>query len=213
MVAEQSILALDQQLLVNRADMSDDPLDRSSDITALTARMARGEEAAYRVFHDLYCSRLLRYLLVLTRGGEEAARDALQHTLIRVVKHIKTFNSEEAFWSWLTVLARSSVVDEARKRNRYLAFLNRFFQSTELESAVDSDQADSRLLQLLRCNLDILSAEERHLIERKYFGSGSVKEIAGELQCTEKAIESRLVRIRRKLKELILSQLNDEKSG
>jgi len=212
MVVEEFILPLDRPLLVNPAGMSDDPVHRSSDIAALTARMARGEEAAYLVFYDLYFSRLLRYLLVLTRGGEEAARDALQHTLIRVVKHIKTFNSEEAFWSWLTVLARSSAVDEARKRNRYLAFLDRFFQSTEPQSAVDSEEADSRLLQLLRCNLESLSAEERHLIERKYFGSGSVKGIAVELQCTEKAIESRLVRIRRKLKDLILSQLNDEKS-
>ena len=54
--------------------------------------------------------------------------------------------------------------------------------------------------------------EERELIDRKYFAGESVKEIAEEMQTTEKAIESRLVRVRRKLKDLVLVQLKDENS-
>src|SRR5437016_11856184 len=99
----------------------------SIDIAALTAGMAAGDEDAYRMFHELYFRRLLRYLLVVTGGREEAAREALQLTLLRVVRHVRKFNSEEAFWSWLTVLARSAVVDETRKRHRYFAFLERLF--------------------------------------------------------------------------------------
>src|SRR5437667_12869071 len=71
-------------------------------IDALTAQMSRGDEAAYRTFYDLYFGRLLRYLLVVTHGQEEAAREALQLTLLRVVRYIKVFRSEEVFWSWLT---------------------------------------------------------------------------------------------------------------
>src|SRR3989442_913928 len=90
-----------------------------ADTAALTVRMARGDESAYREFYAGYFDRLLRYLLVVTQGREEAAREALQLTLMRVVRHIKKFDTETALWSWLTVLARSSVVDEQRKRTRY----------------------------------------------------------------------------------------------
>ena len=181
----------------------------SVDIAALTARMARADEDAYRMFHELYFHRLLRYLLVVTGGREEAAREALQLALLRVVRHIRKFDLEESFWSWLTVLARSAIVDEERKRHRYLAFLDRFFRREQIEAATNFE-ADARLQELLSANLDALPWEERELIKRKYFSRESVKEIAADLGATEKAIESQLVRIRRKLKAGIVAQLNHE---
>jgi len=181
----------------------------SIDIAALTTGMAKGDEDAYRMFHELYFHRLLRYLLVVTGGREDAAREALQVALLRVVRHIRKFDAEANFWSWLTVLARSAVVDEERRRHRYLAFLDRFFQWEKVEAAAGPD-ADARLQELLAANLDVLPWDERELVNRKYFARESVKEIAADTGATEKAIESQLVRIRRKLKQCILAQLKDE---
>jgi len=161
------------------------------------------------MFHELYFHRLLRYLFVVTGGREDAAREALQLALLRVVRHVRRFASEEAFWSWLTVLARSAVVDEERKRRRFLALLDRFFQRGQAEAGMDPD-ADARLQELLESNLEALPPDERELIQRKYFARESVKEIAADLDATEKAVESQLVRIRRKLKAGITAQLNDE---
>src|SRR5438128_10786260 len=101
------------------------PDGERTDIAALTGRMTAGDEDAYRMFHELYFQRLLRYLLVVTGGREEAAREALQLALLRVVRHIRKFDSDEAFWSWLTVLALSDVVDEQPKQHRYRAVLDR----------------------------------------------------------------------------------------
>lgn len=177
------------------------------DVSSLTAAMARADESAFRAFHDLYFDRLLRYLLVLTRN-EASAREALQLTFLRVVRNAKRFESEEAFWSWLTVLARSSVVDEQRKKQRYTFFLSRFFQQKESERSYPSEaDGHSQTLELLEQNLALLSSEDRLLIEKKYFAEASVRDIAEELHSTEKAVESRLVRVRRKLRELILTQL------
>ena len=55
-----------------------------------------------------------------------------------------------------------------------------------------------------------LPPDEQMLIEQKYFAHRSVREIAGELQSTEKAVESKLSRVRRKLKDAVLAELNDE---
>jgi DNA-directed RNA polymerase specialized sigma24 family protein len=48
------------------------------------------------------------------------------------------------------------------------------------------------------------------LVEQKYFARRAIREIAGELQTTEKAVESKLSRIRRKLKDAVLAELNHE---
>jgi RNA polymerase sigma-70 factor, ECF subfamily len=183
------------------------------DVNALTRAMSKGDEMAYRTFYNAYFDRLLRYLLVVTRGDEESAREALQLTLVRVVRHIKVFSSEATFWSWLTVLARSSFMDETRKRRRYFTFLERFTLHAKIESALcDGGEADDQLRALLERNLKSLPLDEQKLIEQKYITQQSVREIADDLRTTEKAIESRLSRVRRKLKDIVLAELKNEQS-
>lgn len=173
--------------------------------------MAQGEETAYRTFHDAYFDRLSRYLLVVTAGDEDAAREALQSALVRVVRYIKVFPSDAVFWSWLTVLARSALGDQTRKQRRYLAFLDRFTRHNRTQQAAPDDAgADARLASLLERSLGALPFEERRLVEAKYFERRSVHEIAEDLSLSEKAVESRLVRIRQKLKAGILDGLKHE---
>lgn len=180
-------------------------------VADLTRRMAAGDETAYRLFYDAYFDRLWRYLIVVTAGNEDAAREALQATLTRVVRHIRVFPSEPVFWSWLTVLARTALTDQMRKRHRYLAFLDRFSQYTATANTCrDDERGDERLRQLLEHHIAALAGEERQLVEAKYFARRSVREIAAELQTTEKAIESRLARIRQKLKTAVLAQLRND---
>lgn len=179
------------------------------DIPSLTARMARGDEEAYREFYELYFGRLLRYLLVLTRD-QETARDALQMTFLRVVRHAKPFESEAAFWSWLTVLARSSASDEGRRARRYLGFLDRLFAQKSVQAAGGSENPDTVLLELLESGMRELPDGERDLLERKYFQGESVRQIAQQEHVTEKAIESRLSRIRQKVRDRIFSRAKHE---
>ena len=173
--------------------------------------MVAGDEAAYREFYDAYYGRLFRYLLVVAGGDEEAAAEALAATLARVVRHIKPFPNEEIFWSWLTVLARTAFCDHARKRRRYLAFLARFAGQAPLEEALPaSAEAEARLRSVLDQSMAALPVEERHLLEWKYFERRTVHDIAQALDTSDKAIESRLVRVRQKLKAMLLLGLKDE---
>ena len=190
--------------------MSEDLSPTASDIAALTARMVRGDEEAYHAFHAAYFSRLLRYLFVVVRGDEETAREALQLTMLRVVRHVRRFDSEAAFWSWLTVLARSAAVDEQRKRRRQTSLWDRFVRWQQVVNDSVDCEADAHLLALLEQSMSGLTTEERVLMERKYFEEESVRDIAASLNTTEKAVESRLVRARRRLKDLILTRLKDE---
>ena len=191
-----------------RSATADESSRETLDVAVLTRSMLKGDEMAYRIFHDAYVDRLLRYLLVVTGGNEETTREALQLTFVRVVRHIKVFTTEAAFWGWLTVLARSALADESRKRRRYLAFLDRFAQHAAIQQEIpNDDHADERLSGLLESSVASLPADERQLVEAKYFARRSVREIAGGFQTTEKAIESRLTRVRRKLKDAVLAAL------
>ncbi|HUD45364.1 MAG TPA: sigma-70 family RNA polymerase sigma factor [Candidatus Baltobacteraceae bacterium] len=191
------------------------PTDRGTleplEVEALTRRMAHGDDTAWRSFYDQYFDRLWRYLLVTTEGSEDLARESLQAALVRVARHIKVFRDGDIFWSWLTVLARTALADERKKTRRYFFFLERFKRHAEVErDDANDDRADERLNILLRRHVASLPPNEQKLIEQKYIGRRTVREIAGELRVTEKAVESQLSRIRRKLKDATLKELNRE---
>lgn len=187
-------------------------VEKAPSIAPLTAAMARGEEDAFREFFRCYFHRLLRYLLVMANGNEDVAREALQLTLIRVARYVKPFETETAFWNWLAVLARSALVDEQRKSSRYLSFLTRWFeQRPSNDSLIPERNVERRLEDCLTENICNLDEQDQQLLTRKYMNGESVREIAGAMSISEKALESRLSRLRFRLKNLILERLKNEK--
>ena len=185
-----------------------------ANIGSLTERLAAGNEDAFRQFHGAYFDRLLRYLIVVTRGNEDAARDALQETFMRVVRHARRFASEDAVWSWLTVLARSAAVDGGRRRQRYWQTLRNYARSIFGSNAVpdSNDDFEEHLLALALEELSELGAEDRELVEGKYLRGASVRELAATFGLSEKAVESRLGRARRLLRERVLKGLKHEET-
>lgn len=164
----------------------------------LTRGMVKGEEEAFRKFYDSYSARLFGYLFVICRGNEQQARELLQETMTKVARYIRVFEQEEIFWKWLTVVARSCWVDENRKRNRYLAALERFWNWRNIDTC--ADESDEMLLV---GSLELLAEDDRALLTQKYVDGLSVREIAEASGSSEKAVESRLTRARNRMKQLL----------
>lgn len=126
---------------------------------------------------------------------------------MRTAKNVRRFDSEDAFWSWLTVLARSAARDAGRKQSRYGGMLARFVERFRPDhpsspAIPDSEPLLNALLNRALLNRALLSlpAEERALLESKYFEGLSVRDIAGK---------SRLLRCRWKLRLEIDKRLKE----
>ena len=163
--------------------------------------MAKGVESAWRDFHQLYFDRLHRYLLVLQRGDEESAAELVQQTLLRAVRHVRRFDDEPVFWSWLTCLARCAAADEGRKRKRRFLFFERFSHWQEARRE-GGEALAGRIETMERCLRD-LPADDRALLEGKYFEQQSYRALALQFGLSAKAVESRLARLRAKLRSAI----------
>jgi RNA polymerase sigma-70 factor (ECF subfamily) len=184
-------------------------------VAELTRAMTRGDEAAYRMFYQHYQPRLFRYLWVVARGRDAEAQDALQATLLRVVKYIRIFEREEVFWSWLTRVARSALSDDQKKQRRYWSALA--WLRVPIADASRGDQeaaahtgaagADSQLFDWLDDCITALPDADRQLLEARYFSRVPVRAIAGENETSEKAIQSKLARIRLKLRASLSERL------
>lgn len=191
-------------------------LSRSShlaftEIRLLTKGLKGGDEAAYRYFVEVYSTRLLRYLLVVVKGDEELAREITQLTFIRVVKYVKIFEHEAEFWRWLVRLARSAYLDRLRKESRRWSI--RFLGLGDVDALAEPvwpEAANGLVDEALELSLKTLAPPELSLVTAKYLDGQSYRQLAQAMGTTEKAVESRLVRVRKKLKQFIEEYCRNE---
>ncbi len=177
------------------------------DIQALARAVRRGDAEAFSRFYDLYSFRLYKFLLVLARGDENEAREVCQTVFIKLTKRCDTFGDERRFWSWLCALAKNTYIDHWRARQR----LNRFVSLDELPIMPNGPvNPEHRLSESLREALAALPPDERELIQAAYVDRRPLQQLADEAGQTYKAVESRLGRLRQKLKEQLLKDLRHE---
>jgi RNA polymerase sigma-70 factor, ECF subfamily len=180
-------------------------------VRRLTTRMRDHDEVAFREFYETYCDRLYRYLIVLTRGNEGLSRDLLQESMTKIMKRMREFDNETHLWNWMAAIARNSFIDWMRQNERapkIVPLIDAQSDEAATTAAVGSDR--DLLDELDRCLLE-LEPQDRNLIERFYLQEGSYQSLAETDQSTAKAVESKLARIRQKLKAALFRRLRHER--
>jgi len=74
----------------------------------------------------------------------------------------------------------------------------------------DSSDADTVLEAALQDAIKLLPSNEQQLLQWSYFEELSQREIAASIHSTPKAVESKLARIREKLRKLLSRTLSNE---
>ena len=177
------------------------------DIRALTLAVRRGDADAFSDFYDHFSFRLYKFLLVLARGDENEAREVCQAVFIKLARRCDIFDEEHRLWAWMCVLAKNTFVDHYRARQRHNRFESLAALPAEPDGGMDSDL---RLSEILHEALAALAPDDRELLQAAYVDKRPLRELANEAGQTYKAVESRLGRLRQRLKGRLLKDLRNE---
>src|SRR5262249_40130042 len=150
-----------------------------------------------------------KFLLVLVRGNENEARELSQAVFIKLAKRCAVFEHEGKFWAWLCVLAKNTFIDHCRIQQRLTRFVPMNDLSIETGAGRQEDPGP-RLAEILREVLATLPPDEREFIQAAYVDQRPIRDLATEARQTYKAVESRLGRLRKKIKEQLLEHLRHE---
>jgi RNA polymerase sigma-70 factor (ECF subfamily) len=199
--------SLAQKSAPSRAQSAENAAD--FDIHEWTKAISRGDEAAFTRFYDQYSLRLYRYLLVLGKGNEAEASEVLQTVVIKLAKRFRVFDDETRMWHWLCRLAQNSYVDlwRAKRRDERLVPLQDQLHHAESSQKFPEEHV---LAAGLDHSLEQLDEEDRELMRAVYVDRRPLQELANATGQTYKAVESRLARLRRKLKTNLLNFLRHE---
>ena len=146
---------------------------------------------------------LIIYIISPIIGNESERDDCLAEVNLRVFESYSGFDpAKGSFNTWLTAIARNTALNHARKLSRN--------QTDEIPEDMPSDELppDEKLIRkerseaLLRA-LSTLSGRDRLLFYRKYYDMQSTAQIAAELGTTERAVEGKLYRIKKKLRDIL----------
>lgn len=165
------------------------------DIVILTRGLVGCDEQAWRDLHARYFARLKSQ--AMSRGVPEGdAAEVVQRVYLRVLRHAKVIGTEDALSAWLGCLTRCEAIDFTRRSKRR-SWLGERFQQWQ-EFARGGHEADGGALESAMLSLE---EEDRRLVSRHYLDGWSQEELAEEQRTSVKAVESKLARLRRRLRK------------
>lgn len=147
---------------------------------------------------------LMRYIIAPILPNEYDQEECISEVSLRVWEKIYLFDSAKGSWNaWLTAITRNTALNRARqmKSHESLDEISTDIPSRELtpEEVVLKKEQQAQLIQALNS----LSSEERKLFYRKYYYLQPTAQIAAELGTTERAVEGKLYRLKRRLRKTL----------
>ncbi len=181
------------------------PRDKRAD-PELIAKVLAGDQSAFAALMRRY-KRLAGSVAYGFLGDFHSAADVVQDSFVKAYQHLDTLDKPDRFRSWLMGIVRRTAIDALRKRD---AKRESSLSTTEGDIDLPDEnpgpaaplEAEDRQRQLARA-LEKLPESQRTALALKYLEGLSYKEIAARLETTESAVESRLVRARQALAEIL----------
>ena len=159
----------------------------------LVASCRSGDKSAYTGLVKTYSGRVFGICLGML-GNSHDAEDVAQQALLKGLLYIKELRDDEQFGVWLGRIAKNLCIDFIRrqkfKRNAFVgraeAGRNSSKEYPELEGALAKLPQDSRFVLMLY-----------------YFDGRSAKNIAETFEISEAAVQTRISRARKQLREIL----------
>ena len=163
----------------------------------------RHDEEGLRLLQTYYTP-LMKYIVspILKDKGEQ--EDCISVITMKIWDNIESFDSSKgSFNGWITAIARNTALSRIRKQKPTIST-----EDIPLDLPSSDPTPEEALLQkerekLLVAALSKLSQKDRAMFYRKYYYMQSTSQIAAELGTTERAVEGKLYRIKKKLRKLL----------
>lgn len=158
---------------------------------------------------ELHYGPLIRYIIAPILTDQRDRDEVFSDIVLRVWDRIDQFDSDHGTWAnWLSIISRNAAIDRLRKITPVTS------EITDEIPAPDSDPEQQLIRkerqQTLSKAIRELTYEEQALFYRKYYYRQPTSQIASEYGTTERAIEGKLYRIKKKLRKVLGGGLFDE---
>lgn len=177
--------------------------------------LVAGRKLALNDLMTLWEAPLLRFIYRYVQNDAEA-RDLVQETFVRVYLHRERFRPDSSFSTWAFTIAANLCRNHRRWRGRHptvsldeptLNETTRHDQIVCPSSSPDHSAQKNERIEALKAAIAELPHDLRTTLLLYEYENLSYREISAVIGCTEKGVESRLVRARAALRKKLTALL------
>jgi len=183
----------------------------------LVTRILKGDERALDYLVDEYYPRLYRFAFPRVGSDPDLTQDVVQGTFEKLIPKLHLYRAEAQLFTWLCSFCRYEIAAHWRRTGRSAPEVQLAEEQPEIRAALESlaaldatpDSACERreLGRMVRVVLDHLPIHYGKVLDLKYLRGLSVREVAGQLGTTPKAVESRLTRARQAFRDAFATMM------
>jgi RNA polymerase sigma-70 factor, ECF subfamily len=176
----------------------------------VVTQVLRGQTALFEVLMRRHNERLYRAARAIVRDDREA-EDVMQQAYVSAYAHLRQFNAQARFSTWLTRIAINEALARVRRRGRYEPFDDEWAGMEALmrpSSTHDPERQafSSELRALLESAIDDLPDGAREVFVLREVEGLSTAEVAETLGVSEDVVKTRLSRARATLRRSLLAR-------
>ncbi|MGE4484029.1 MAG: RNA polymerase sigma factor [Oscillospiraceae bacterium] len=148
---------------------------------------------------------LIRYIAGGILQSPEDTEECVSDICMLVWEKIGSYSAERGSVSaWLTALSRNAAINFLKRRRPH----EELFDDYKGADSPEYELLRKEQAQRLKDVINLLDTRQRNLFFRKYYYLQSTARIAAELGTTERAVEGRLYRLRKKLQKALGGDLS-----
>lgn len=179
----------------------------------LIEKYLQGDEKSLEVLFARYLKPIYSFTYRYTGGGQDA-EDVTQETFVKVWRHLKRFDQNKSFKTWIFAIAKNTAIDFLKKKKAipFSEFENEEGENMITETLADPSPLPQELLekagmaQMLNSAMERLSPKYRMVLFLRYNDHFNFREIAESLGEPLSTITSRHRRALIKLKKILTEQ-------
>ena len=176
--------------------------DRDSEDLVLLQKVATKDKLAFESLYARNYQQLSRYLMRLIRRPE-LVEEVVNDTMFVVWEKAERFEGRSKVSTWITGIAYLKgikALDRLKKMPEQKA--ESLYETDDIEENVNLINKLG-LEDWLESGLDLISPDQRSVVELTYFSGYSYQEIADLMQCPVNTVKTRMFHARRRLAKLL----------
>lgn len=147
---------------------------------------------------------LMHYIIAPILPDPREQEECLSDVTLRVWENCQDFDARRGSWTtWLTAITRNAALNRARRQSTHAREQDIPLSFPSAEAGPEEALLRAELRDHLASAIDDLSWSDRIFFYRKYYYLQSTAQIAAELRLSERAVEGRLYRLRKKLRHML----------
>jgi len=151
---------------------------------------------------------LTKFIVKRVGGDHDAVEEVFSRTITAAWEGFDSFKHKSTYFTWICRIALNKIADYYREQvNENSVVIAPFLE--DLADIKDSNLTPSEKLALhelrasVRACINLLPPDKKRLLFLRYWRDLTIKQIAKRLRVSDKAVEGKLYRARKKLDEII----------